>query len=847
MKMLQQYLLTAALVAVSSGIRAGETEQRFDIAAQDLGPALQKLAAQSGVSVFYASDSVAGRKAPALKGQYSTSAALIQLLSGSGLTYSLSGDGSISVKPMSEQLNKADPTTLKPVNVTAKANRDVTDPYNPDYVLPNATAGTKTDTPIMETPLNVQVVSKQVLKDQQVISLADALQNVSGVVVSSQMASNGSYGNAGGSQSDITLRGFAASTYFRNGFRLQQGSRPMSNVESVEVLKGPAAILYGMVEPGGMVNVTTKQPQATPYYALNQQFGSYNNYRTTADATGPVAGNKDVLYRMNMSYQNSGSWQDYVSNDDLFLAPVLKWNISPKTQATVEFEYNRQNQSPPSSTNPYIAGQLLHNPLSTNYGQYSPVATETFFGSMSWSHQFNDDWSIKNRILANQQSDKAPNINVQAYSLHGDPLGISAPYSDNILRENVANSNQNNTYSTNLDLTGHFDTLGLKHTLLLGGDYYRLDHTNAFDNRNCPTCALGPLTIVSAYNPTNPGIALDVPNGFTSSNQQQTDQYGLYGQDQIKLPYNVHVTGGLRYQYLHQITQQTNDSVPGQANALTQDAVTPRVGILWHPQNWVSLYANYAESFGANTGLVWNSQSSTTPIQATSASQYEGGVKTEFFGGRLRGTLAYYDLSKTNIATGDPVITHACGGGLPGQSCSIAVGEVHSRGPELDIQGEILPGWNAIATWSNVDILISKGTPSPTLGYQVGDRLVGVPRNTVSFWNTYEFQNAGLKGFKFGGGITARDAQISPGGVDLSGNSLSTTKTGGYATLNLMTAYSRAIGKSKVTVQLNINNLLDKRYFTQTYGGTLDPLGVSMGGSTYGAPRTVMGSISIQY
>ena len=101
---------------------------------------------------------------------------------------------------MSEQLNKADPTTLKPVNVTAKANRDVTDPYNPDYVLPNATAGTKTDTPIMETPLNVQVVSKQVLKDQQVISLADALQNVSGVVVSSQMASNGSYGNAGGSQ-----------------------------------------------------------------------------------------------------------------------------------------------------------------------------------------------------------------------------------------------------------------------------------------------------------------------------------------------------------------------------------------------------------------------------------------------------------------------------------------------------------------------------------------------------------------------------------------------------------------------------------------------------------------------
>jgi len=161
MKILQHYLLTAALVVVSSGIRAGETEQRFDIAAQDLGPALQKLAAQSGVSIFYASDSVAGRKAQALKGQYSTNAALTRLLSGSGLIYSVSADGSISVKPAPEQINKAAPTTLKPMTITAKGLWDVTDPYNQDYVLPNATSGTKTDTPIMETPLNVQVISKQ--------------------------------------------------------------------------------------------------------------------------------------------------------------------------------------------------------------------------------------------------------------------------------------------------------------------------------------------------------------------------------------------------------------------------------------------------------------------------------------------------------------------------------------------------------------------------------------------------------------------------------------------------------------------------------------------------------------
>lgn len=175
MKILQQYLLTAALVVVSSGVKAEQTRHHFDIAAQDLGPALQKLAAQSGVSIFYASASVNGRKAHALKGQYSTNAALARILSGSGLVFNLAADGSISVKPVLSQLNKAEPTTLKPMTVVGKRGYDATDPYNPDYVLPDATSGTKTDTPIMETPLNVQVISKQVLKDQQVIRLDQAL------------------------------------------------------------------------------------------------------------------------------------------------------------------------------------------------------------------------------------------------------------------------------------------------------------------------------------------------------------------------------------------------------------------------------------------------------------------------------------------------------------------------------------------------------------------------------------------------------------------------------------------------------------------------------------------------
>jgi iron complex outermembrane recepter protein len=847
-----KHLSLAILLGLANPAGAEQAKHHFDIPPQALGSALQTLATQSGAQMLYAEQLMAGKQSKGLNGDYTTSEAVEKLLEGSGFTPKVSESGTVTITP-ADNSSKLDPTTLPAVKVLGKAEYDVTDPYNEDYVLPNATAGTKTDTPTMETPLNVQVISKQVMKDQQVITLADSLKNVSGVTTMSQ-GSNGNFtGTNGGSNQVITLRGFADETFFRDGFRLQQGaaSRNMANVEAVEVLKGSAAILYGLVEPGGMVNVVTKQPQATPYYAVNQQFGTYDLYRTTVDATGPVTSNKDLLYRMNISYQNNNSWQDYVGNEDIFLAPVLKWNISSKTQATVEFEYDRKHQGLGFGYNNYINGQFSHPPLSTNYGGYSPATTETFLGSMNWSHRFNDDWTIKNRFSANQQS-YTGNTVLPSYTSTADGIGAATPfpYPDGlgVVQEKIGNTAQNNTYSTNLDLIGHFETIGLKHTLLVGGDYYRINNAFTF---TAPGTGL--YSIVNPFNPVNPGITADAswaPGTIGFGTKVDTDQYGLYAQDQIKLPYNIHVTGGLRYQNIHQKTINTTFGAPDTSGGVSsKDAVTPRVGILWHPLSWASLYANYAESFGANTGLIWSASGQYQVVAPTGASQYEGGIKTEFFGGRLFATLAYFDLTKTNIAVADNNLAHDCGSG-PGQ-CFIAIGAVNSSGPELDIKGEILPGWNAIATWSYNDVVITKtdaqNSPLFVNGggtYAVGQRLPYVPRNTASFWSTYELQDSNLKGLKFGGGVTVRDGQIS-NGVDHAGNTI-ISNTPGYATLGLMTAYSHAIGKTKVTVQFNIDNLLDKRYFTNTSGIYNSP-GFYGGFASYGAPRTAMGSISIQY
>jgi iron complex outermembrane receptor protein len=189
---------------------------------------------------------------------------------------------------------------------------------------------------------------------------------------------------------------------------------------------------------------------------------------------------------------------------------------------------------------------------------------------------------------------------------------------------------------------------------------------------------------------------------------------------------------------------------------------------------------------------------------------------------------------------GDPLHRTGCGG----NGCSIAIGEVRSRGPELDITGEILPGWNVIATWANTDIIVTKSISNdePVLSggslYKTGSRLANVARNTGSLWSTYEVQDGDYKELIFGGGATLRDGLLASDDPGAGGY-----KTPGYATFDLMAGYSRQLGDAKVSIQLNVNNLLDKRYFTSFSAST----GLNGSWADFGQPRTFMGQISVQY
>lgn len=212
-------------------------------------------------------------------------------------------------------------------------------PRDVGYQVPSATTATRLETPILETPVSIQVVPRAVIEDQQVIELKEALKNVSGVQPAFGFGSlfNG-----------FTIRGFTSPvlslSLFHNGLRRRANNFETANLEQVEVIKGPAAVLYGRLDPGGMVNLVTTRPSPEPYYAVKQQFGSFDLYRTVLEATGPVTADRSLLYRTTLAYQNSESFRDFEELERIFFAPSITWFPTPRTEISLALEYKKDNQ-----------------------------------------------------------------------------------------------------------------------------------------------------------------------------------------------------------------------------------------------------------------------------------------------------------------------------------------------------------------------------------------------------------------------------------------------------------------------------------------------------------------------
>ncbi len=666
-----------------------------------------------------------------------------------------------------------------------------------NYAVPNSNVGTRTDTPIKDVPQSIQVIPQQVIKDQGETNFTDALRNVSGV----------SQSGAG----SINIRGFSGfDSVRRNGADagLVTGGQNFSlaDVEQIEVLKGPAAVLYGSGEPGGVINITTKQPKPEPSYELQGIIGNFDFYRPSLDITGPLNEDKTILYRFSAFYENSSSFVDFVENEEFGFFPVLSFELGKNTTLTLEGNYRKDtsNDSPfVGSTDGLPArGTALPNPL----GEIprSRYIGEPDFNDASFTewnigyrlnHRFSDNWSIKNSFTANI-------IDRNGLAVRPDVL-----LEDNRTLTRIGDEafGGSENYTLQTDLLGKVRTGIVQHDLLLGVELAR--------NNNETTFLLGEAASLDIFNPVygnspNPDeLELEVGDRSTD------DTIGVYAQDLLSIGEKVKVIVGGRLDWnFSEFTEFTTleSGEIGDGETTEQDpenAFSPRLGIVYQPIEPVSLYGSYSTFFLPQ----FEADRLGNPFEPITGRQFEVGVKTEFFNGRASATLAAFQINRRNDLTPDPVDP---------DNFSVQLGETRSRGIEFDLTGEILPGFRLITTYALTDNQI---TEDDNFGTE-GNRPVNTPLHSGSIWAVYEVQKGNLQGLGLGSGVFAVGER--------QGDTDNTFIISAYGRVDALLYYRR----DNWQAQLNIENLFNEDYIESADGFV-----------TFGAPFTVRGQLSAEF
>jgi iron complex outermembrane receptor protein len=678
------------------------------------------------------------------------------------------------------------------------------------YKTWNTSTATKTDTPIMQTPVSVQVVPQQVLQDQQVVIIDKALQNVSGVYMIP----------VGGLQAGFSVRGFESYKYYLDGVRVDNrgtpGSRETVDLDRIEVLKGPASVLFGRLEPGGLINLVTKRPSEVPSYAIQQQFGSFAFYRTTLNMTGPVTDDKRLLYRFDAAYQNSSGFRDFADIEHVFLAPRLHFEPAADTRANLYLQYFH-SKDPIYFGFPTFWGSPYSAPIARSYGE--PNSQEdTHYDvriGFDWSHSFDENWKITHRFDADFRDEAAPGTVVVNGVTQSKCTWASCPISRTV----NGSTNQGQYYFTNVDLTGKFDMFGVGHEVLVGGDYY-VDLRTV--QRRSRTSGVPTIDLFNPIHTGGLGYLLNSANSVSNFRGEQ-DYYGLYLQDQAELFFGFHLLAGLRYDNAH-AKDHTDTFLPAPAISeveVRQEAIKPRIGLLWRPIPELSLYGNYVENFSppSTTGGPAAAGPNQPALKASEGSQWEAGLKTELFDGRLTTTVSWFDITKTNVATPDPDPTRAALG------YRVLTGAVRNRGWEADVSGQLLDELKLIANIAYVDSNILKDNSG-----NVGHRLYGVPKFAGSVWAVYEPKWALLPGLSFGAGL------VSSGAVWA--NTANTLMLPGYTIANLMARYAFEYEGKKISFQLNADNITDVRYYAASGSATV---------IMPAQPRNIMGAIRVEF
>ena len=585
----------------------------------------------------------------------------------------------------------------------------------------------------MDLPQAVVTVGESVIKNQQAQRLSDVIKNVNGVYLGTARAST---------QEAFYARGysFSSTNMFKNGSRVNSGAMPeVSSLESVEILKGGAAILYGNVAPGGVLNMVTKKPKFELGGEVSLRAGSYNLIKPTIDIYGPIS-NK-IAYRVNGTFESADSYRDQVSSKRYYVNPSLLFKLGNKTELIIEGDYLKHEFTPD-----FGIGSLVDTLKGTRPSTVPDVPRSRFMGtpwqynttdqstaSVTLNHSFNTNWKL-NTVVSYQQF-KRDYYAVERIQARYDPLG-------DWYRPLGRVDTKEKYFTGQVNLNGNFKTGKVGHILLAGVDADRY-MTNTY-NYDIQSKIYDTINILDP-NKYTPRTDIPVAKRVTFV-ETPVNRFGAYVQDLISLTPKIKLLAGVRWSLQESPATTTTYLLKGDSLAKgtfqSADAFSPRIGLVYRFKPNVSFFASYSNSFSVNTGTDIYSNALPPSI----IDQYEVGVKNIFLDGRLTVNLTGYKIINNNLA--QTAQFDKDGKENNNSNFKELVGQTTSNGVELDVIANFVKGLSVMAGYSYNDMRYTK-TPE-TKGYREGERLVNTPAHTANASVFYTFTHGALNRLKLG-------------------------------------------------------------------------------------------------
>ncbi|EJO45215.1 MULTISPECIES: TonB-dependent siderophore receptor [Enterobacter cloacae complex] len=685
----------------------------------------------------------------------------------------------------------ADTTAAKDgetLTVTADPNTpaEATNGYQPL----NTSTATLTNMPMLDIPQVVNTVSDKVLEDQHATTLDEALYNVSNVVQTNTL---------GGTQDAFVRRGFGANrdgSIMTNGLRTVLPRSFNAATERVEVLKGPASTLYGILDPGGLINVVTKRPERTFGGSLSATSSSFGGGTGQVDVTGPIDGTR-LAYRLTGEYQDEDYWRNFGNERSTFIAPSLTWFGD---DATVTVLYSHRDYKTPFDRGTIFdlnTKKAVDVDRKTRFDEpFNVTDGQSDLAQLNAEYRLNSQWTAKFDYSYSQDKYSDNQARVMAYDAKTGTL---------TRRVDATQGSTQRMHSTRADLQGNVDIAGFYNEILTGVSYENYDLLRT-DMMRCKN--------VKGFNIYHPVYGkLNKCTTVSAADSDQTlkqESYSAYAQDALYLTDKWIAVAGMRYQYY---TQYAGKGRPFNVNTDSRDEQwTPKLGLVYKLTPSVSLFANYSQTFMPQSSIA--SYIGDLPPETSNA--YEVGAKFDLFDG-VTANIALFDIHKRNVLYNESV---------GGETIAKTAGRVRSQGVEVDLAGSLTENTNIIASYGYTD---AKVLEDPDYA---GKPLPNVPRHTGSLFLTYDIHNAFAGNtLTLGGGGHGVSRRSATNGADY--------YLPGYFVADAFAAYKMKL-QYPVTLQVNVKNLFDKTYYTSS-------IATNNLGNQIGDPREVQFTVKMEF